>query len=861
MAIKLPFFRPRDKGFKDTAEVTAETMPSARHSLARLGMILVLAGALVIVATGLFFQTDAARRIADSQQREIQLVAGNLTAALAELLAQRTEKMERLVRDPAIIAQAENPAGAPVQHRETELAYLFPRAVGIRILPAGLDEVDMQASPPISYAVLDMLRQAETRDTPPPAEVHLSNTPQQHINIVRRILDASGKRIVGHLMVSLPVTLLQEAMDRIHYDQGYGEVWQIGAGQPVVLAKGGQRTVRQGEPGIKVNVPGSRWEVVYWTAAGDLAAEPMGLLLVGGAATLLFALLVMLLLNWYGRLLKQDQTTVMAAVRDGQSGRLQRKYVLQLKENRTAIIAVLRLFGSSDARRVAVAAVSSAPDNPVSPPPVLAETPAPAASPSPPSMAADFGVLDDSVTEPSAADTSIDPAIFRAYDIRGVVGTTLTPDSVFLIGRAIGSEALARDEQQVLVGRDGRQSGPEMSDALIRGLRAAGVNVADIGLVPTPVLYFATHHLSIPSGVMVTGSHNPADYNGFKVMLGGEALSGAAIKGLYDRIVRQDFSQGQGEQESVEVLDDYVERIRKDVSIARPLKVAIDCGNGAASVVAQRLLETLGCQVTPLYCEVDGRFPNHHPDPTKPENLSALIETVRRENADIGIAFDGDGDRLGIIDSESNIIWPDRLLMLLAMDVLSRNPGAEIIYDVKCTSHLAKIIRDFGGSPEMWRTGHSVIKARMKETGAILAGELSGHIFFAERWYGFDDGLYSAARLIEILANDHRSSHSVFEVLPDGVNTPELTLPMAEGQAEGFMATFLSVADFPGAEITTIDGLRADFPNGWGLVRASNTTPSLVMRFEGCDAEALAEIQGLFKRALLSADPGLTLPF
>ncbi len=877
MKLKLPL-KKSEKEFKDTAEVTVETMPPAKYGFLQLGVLLVLLGGIAIFVTGFLFQSQAVSTVADSREREMQLTADNLAASVADMVQQRSEKMDLLVRDPEIISIAERGAYEELQGKEAELAYLFPKAVRVRILPPGLDEVDMNASPPISYAALDMLREAETKEAPPPAEVHLSNTPQQHINLVRRILDTSGRRIVGHLMVSLPVTLLQTAIDSAKNARGYGEIWQTINNNPVTLAKRGSHGLRDGDPLVTVNVSGSRWQVAYWGEQGGVAGDPIGLVIVAGSAIALFTLAVFLLLRWYVAMLKNDQTTIFSAVRDGQSGRMKKDYRLQLKENRSAIVAVLRLFGSGDAKRAAVAAAAGGGADPLQA--GLAPVPAaPAKSKAPviPDSASDFGVLDDSAMAapeqddgldshlldmtPSGTSAGPDPSIFRAYDIRGVVGKTLTPEVVFQIGKAVGSEALALGEQSVIVGRDGRLSGPDLSDELIRGLRASGVNVKDIGMVPTPVLYFATHHLDTQSGVMVTGSHNPPDYNGFKIVIAGQTLSGDAIQGLRNRIEAQRFSEGKGELEAVDVIDDYIARITKDVTVSRPMKVVIDCGNGVAGAVAPRLFEALGCTVTQLFCDVDGSFPNHHPDPAKPENLATLIDIVTAQGADIGIAFDGDGDRLGVIDSDGNIIWPDRLLMLLAMDVLSRNPGADIIYDVKCSSHLAKIIRDFGGSPEMWRTGHSMIKARIKETGALLAGEMSGHIFFSERWYGFDDALYSAARLIEILADDHRASASVFGVLPDGVNTPELTIPLEEGQPEGIMASFLGTANFPGADISTIDGLRADFPNGWGLVRASNTTPSLVLRFEGNDADALAEIQNLFRDALLSADPSLKLPF
>lgn len=451
--------------------------------------------------------------------------------------------------------------------------------------------------------------------------------------------------------------------------------------------------------------------------------------------------------------------------------------------------------------------------------------------------------------------------IFKAYDIRGIVGKTLTAGIVREIGRAIGSEATARKQSTVVVGRDGRLSGPEFAQALSDGLRAAGVNVIDIGMVPTPVLYFATHHLKTGSGVAITGSHNPPDYNGIKIMLGGETLSGEAISALRTRIVEGKLSSGAGERKAVDVVPDYIARVTSDVRLARPLKIVVDCGNGVPGMLAPRVLRELGCEVSELFCEVDGHFPNHHPDPSQPENLEDLIRAVKAQRADLGLAFDGDGDRLGVVTAEGVIIWPDRQMMLYAKDVLSRNPGATIIYDVKCTRNLAIEITRHGGEPLMWKTGHSLIKAKMQETGALLAGEMSGHIFFKERWYGFDDGLYTAARLLEILSHDARAPSAVFAELPETVNTPELKLEMKEGEHFKLMERLQKSAHFPGAKLTTIDGVRADFADGWGLARPSNTTPTVVIRFEAENKEALARIQKQFRDLILSLDPTLTLPF
>ncbi len=458
--------------------------------------------------------------------------------------------------------------------------------------------------------------------------------------------------------------------------------------------------------------------------------------------------------------------------------------------------------------------------------------------------------------------------IFRAYDIRGIAGKALSAALVHDIGRALGTlarerSALGRERgaPTFAVGRDGRLSGPELCAALMDGLNAAGAGVIDIGMVPTPVTYFAAHHLGCGSAVMVTGSHNPGEYNGLKMVVAGDTLSGEEIQDLRRRIIAGKFSTGSGKRTVQNVLDPYVERIVGGVKLARPIKVVIDCGNGVGGVIAPRLYRRLGCEVTELFSEVDGNFPNHHPDPSKIENLTSLIQELKTGPAELGLAFDGDADRLGVVTKSGKIIFPDRQLMLYAKDVLSRNPGAEIIYDVKCTRLLAPWIERHGGRPTIWKTGHSLVKAKLKETGAPLAGEMSGHIFFKERWYGFDDGLYCGARLLEILSRE-KNPNETLEGLPDAPSTPELNWKMAEGEPHAIMAKLQALKPFSQARrVLTIDGVRAEFEDGFGLARASNTSPVIVLRFEGDTTQALARIQEEFRRVLQPLKPHSPLPF
>ncbi|MFZ5655994.1 MAG: phosphomannomutase/phosphoglucomutase [Pseudomonadota bacterium] len=465
--------------------------------------------------------------------------------------------------------------------------------------------------------------------------------------------------------------------------------------------------------------------------------------------------------------------------------------------------------------------------------------------------------------EAVVARLALDRGIFRAYDIRGIVGQSLDAGIAELIGQAIGTVMHEQGLRDIVVGRDGRLSGPALTDGLVTGLRRAGRNVVDIGMAPTPVTYFGAYHLRAGSCVSVTGSHNPPDYNGFKVVVGGETLSGDAIMDLYARIAddRLHTAPSPGSLEQRDIAEDYVQRIASDIQIDRPLKVVVDAGNGVAGEIGPRVLEAIGAEVIPLYCDIDGTFPNHHPDPSEPHNLTDLVQMVQRLDADLGIAFDGDGDRLGVVTREGENIFPDRLLMLFAADVLERNPGAVILFDVKCTGRLPGHILRHGGSPLMWKTGHSLIKAKMRETDAELAGEMSGHFFFKERWYGFDDGIYAAARLLEILAAAPATPGETLAALPNGVSTPEIKVDAPAGNPHAFVERFRENAKFEGARLSTIDGLRVDFPDGWGLVRASNTTPVLVMRFDADSADALARIQYAFREQIHLLQPDLELPF
>lgn len=456
----------------------------------------------------------------------------------------------------------------------------------------------------------------------------------------------------------------------------------------------------------------------------------------------------------------------------------------------------------------------------------------------------------------------IDTTIFRAYDIRGIVDKTLTIEAVEAVGKAVASIVQRSDGNELIIGRDGRLSSPKLFDALVKGIMSTGCHVIDIGVVTTPLLYFATNILEAHSGIMITGSHNPPDYNGLKVVVDGMTLTSDGIQEIGRCIELRDYVEGEGTIRETDVISSYVDRICQDVHINRPLKVVLDCGNGVAGVIAGQLFRALGCDVEELFCEVDGTFPNHYPDPSEVKNLEDLTRAVVDHQADVGLAFDGDADRLGVVTNKGKIIFSDRVLMLLAADVLTREPGATIVYDVKCTHFLKPVISERGGKPIMVKTGHSNVKKAIIDLHAALGGELSGHIFFKERWYGFDDAVYSGARLVEILGKQKLLTlDDLFHEFPDSVNTPELKLPISDEEKFKFMDEFKSTAKFENANIITIDGLRVEFKDGWGLLRPSNTTPNLILRFEANDEKSLKRIQDIFRKALLALNPNLKLPF
>lgn len=460
----------------------------------------------------------------------------------------------------------------------------------------------------------------------------------------------------------------------------------------------------------------------------------------------------------------------------------------------------------------------------------------------------------------------IDPNIFRAYDIRGIVGSSLTAELMYLLGQTLGSMALMAGEDNIALGFDGRSSSPQLASALGDGLLSTGCDVIDLGMIATPLLYYATHLGITTSGIMITGSHNPPEYNGCKIVMRGQALFGKSIKDLYHHMLGDKFLRGQGQYHELDIAPLYLTQIQQNITLQRPLNIVIDCGHGVAGCVAGDLYRALGCQVTELYCQIDATFPAHHPDPSEANNLQSLITKVLEIKADIGLAFDGDGDRLGVISNDGTIIWPDHQLILFALELLRIKPTAKIIYDIKCSNHVAEMINQAGGEAIMCQTGHSLIKAKLQTTGALLAGEMSGHIFFRDRWYGFDDALYAGARLLEIVSAQEQTVEQLFAIMPRSITTPEFKIAVSEEEKDLIVQQLIDLVSPQlsnlDAEMIVIDGLRLNFKQrGWGLVRASNTTPCLALRFEAATQQDLLWLENFFSTLILTVKPELNLPF
>lgn len=789
----------------------------AQYSLVRIVVRGAAVGLVTLIACFVFLfvydlpqRNDAIARAQSAEQVQAQ------AALVSALLTQMQARLAAAAQDPTLVANLADPTSLPA--REAALKRAFPEALSLRLItlgPLGIAGLDDGSVGLRNNIEADLLRRVSSGAAAP--EAYLFEQ-KRLVSLAQPIVAAGSTIAAGALLVTVPASWLEQTLAGQLGNRGGVAITQQVGGRDFEVAKigSGDASAFVGSAALK----NPAWRVQFtpnnsWLNGFDQSALSLMLVLALSVAGILLGML--LVVHDLRRALLRN----LHALAGDEPLDLPGFAVVRQKLRERALAAPV----------VAEPVVEVAPDV-AEPELVIEELP-----------------------------LELPEVIFRAYDIRGVADSELSDEIVYEIALAIGSEAVDRGQQEIIVARDGRLSSERICNALVRGLRDSGRDVIDIGLAPTPLLYFATHQLSTQSGVVVTGSHNPGEYNGLKIVLAGRALSARAIQGLRERALARHFTQGKGSYRVSSIEDSYIDYIINDVAIAQPLKVVIDAGNGVAGAVAPRLFRELGCEVIPLYCDIDGRFPNHHPDPTVASNLTDLVRAVRTEGADLGIAFDGDGDRVGVVTASGKIVAADRLLMVLAQDVVSRNPGADVLFDVKCSRVLNGVISSFGGRPIMWKSGHSFMKEKMAETGALIGGEFSGHIFFNERWFGFDDGLYAAARLIEILSTTDPDLDNHLSALPQTVSTPEIKLVSTDAAKFDIISRLAAEGHFGDGKITTLDGVRVDYPDGWGLVRASNTTPALVMRFEADNDTALARIQDGFREQLAAIDPGLAFGF
>lgn len=856
-------------------EPTAGDGPAGTRDLSAFWWLAFLGAALVLGASIAAVSAYWLR----SEQHLIQAHVEAVSASLAGEMANRTEavraQLERWRRDAGVQAALADARPAVLAVKQAELAALIPGALGVNLFTPAMLAPGGGGTDTLSYAGTELVKAALTSGEVSPLEAHRLAQADAHLAIAAPVASDDNRRILGVMHVRLPLAMLpaQAPTDRV--GPRYLFQQQAGAEMVTIRLHDDDDLPPPGAPVYRGPIAHTRLLLSAWVPPRGLLDPALLGWLIGILAAGLGGLGLVMWSTQRGqrRAVCADLDSLCAIMDDAQEHHPLRAPRVRLRQFLAANERLRRLLRE-------LQPVRTVQPRPAADLAALAE----AAAGPPDDAAPDSGFdleLDHPTPEPpagealgtqrpatpsareGAAPPPVPTAIFRAYDVRGRLGSELTDAVMDTLGLALGSEALARASDTVVVGRDQRPSSEGLCKALVGGLLRTGVTVVDLGLVPTPLVYFSCHARGTASGAIVTGSHNPPEYNGLKVVLAGLSATGEDIAGLYQRIVAREFASGDGRYRPERVVDAYCEALEQDLAIARELKVVLDCGNATASLVAPDLLRALGCEVIELDCDCDGELADRHmPDPAQPGKLYNLIDAVRSAGADIGFGFDADGDRLGVIDSQGKFISADRVLMLLAGDVLARLPGSDILFDVKCSHRLAAEVLRQGGRPVMWKSGHSPLKAKLRELGAPLGGELSGHIMFADRWNGFDDALYAAARVLEVLALDPRDSHEVFDALPVGIGTPELFVALPAAEADAVISAVLAMADrLDGVEVNTIDGLRAEFDQGWGLVRASNTQDGLMFRFEADDQTSLDRIQTLFRRMLEMVAPQVALPF
>ncbi len=851
-----------------------------------------MARIFIIIASLVFFMTTVAGiSVYYLSQTSVNKAKNDayygLTRGSAQSISTRTtlltQTLQGFSQSPELIKALRDSNFPRAKKIVQKMSPYLPGAMYFRLLLPTDTEPDLSITPQLGYADLDLIKDTFQKAQKP--LIQGAKGKNRHLAITQSVI--LDDKVVAVIFASVDFSQLQNNFNVLANNNIYLELKQ----EDFVLFSHGDNKLKTLKVHTLVNVPKTAWNITYWSDDSlDLSSASLVLSIIlipafisGLACYIAYRKLEALLIS--------DQRSILNAAKDIMMDKRQGNYPIELKELSNFVFNLTQFKRAFESESLEAKSINeddefelgdfkeqSEHSDFLDSEPVALDIQKSESSKI--TTAANIGSaisLGDIMGEENSKDAESTPGssvhsstslyssdtIFRAYDIRGIVDKTLTKDVIYNIGRAIGSEAADKNIATIVIAKDGRTSSPYLCKPLVEGILTTGTDIIDIGTVPTPVLYFVAQHHEAHTGIMLTGSHNPAEYNGLKIVMAGETLTTKKLQALKRRIDNNDFhtSNVGSVTENNMFTNEYIGVITDDIRIARPMKVVIDAGNGVAGELGPTLLKTLGCEVIELFCDIDGTFPNHHPDPSNPDNLTDLISIVKHYQADLGIAFDGDGDRLGVVDSNGKIILPDRLMMLFSKHILAKQPGAEIIYDVKCSRNLAKQITKFGGRPTIWKTGHSFMKAKVKHTMAAFAGELSGHLFFNDRWYGFDDAMYSAARLIEILSEDTRISADVFADFPDSPNTPELSIDLKEGENFAMMQQLISQANFSSGKITDIDGLRVDFEDGFGLVRASNTTPSLVLRFEGETDESLTRIQDQFRQLILQIKPELSLPF
>jgi len=785
----------------------------------------------------------------ESSTQSIRAQSQNLADSQVSLIDQALSQLQ--LRLSNIAMSAELLTGLDLQDQRIveryrqELSRAFPEATSTRLIalgPLGIASLNKESRELRNNIELDLLRYASNGEPVEPEAYKIDGN--WLFSLAAPVKSANKSYASGALLVTLDERYLRSLLGHIDNSLGQSKLIQQFRNKQHIIASNGDGSDTQLT--VTANASVSDWQISFTPSAEMIAKNSNTATIIWFALAVAVTVLLISAISSYSTL---KQTLAWNLERLGQNAKS--------NHNGFSLPGFEKVARHIQETQVVVPKISQ----PEPKPEMLIELVDSPANHSKNDLLSLDELEDNEQGDGFGLPDTLPETIFRAYDIRGLAESELTDHVVYAIGMAVGSEAQAQGQQRVVVSADGRHSSPRIRQAMIAGLQASGSDVIDIGTQATPLMYFATHQLDTQSGVMITGSHNPAEYNGIKIVVGGKALSGAAIQAIKERILTRQLATGCGEYQSQQMDQSYIDYILNDVAIAQPLKIVIDAGNGVTGNIAPRLFEALGCEVIELYCEVDGDFPNHHPDPTVEANLEDLKRAVSEHQADLGIAFDGDGDRLGVVTASGKSVPADRLLMLFAQDVVSRNPGADVIFDVKCSRNLSSLISNYGGRPIMWKSGHSFMKEKMAETGALLGGEFSGHIFFKERWFGFDDGMYAAARLVEILSTTDSDLDLQLEAFPESIGSPELKIESTESQKFAVIEQLIDTATFGDGKMSTLDGLRVDFPDGWGLVRASNTTPTLVLRFEADTEEAMQRIQNLFKEQLNAVDNTLHFTF